>query len=274
MARLAVDPATLLPRVEALVREVAAREIMPRFLQVTREHKSDGSILTAADVAAQHILTAELGKLAPVPVLGEEMTESEQRAALAAGDDGLWCVDPVDGTTNFLVGLPYFAVSVALLRGGKPLLGVSYDPFSDEMFTAVAGGGARLNGERLPLRRAEPGLDRAVALADLKRLPKPLAMALAVTPPYYSQRNLGSSVLEWCYLAAGRADLLVHGGQRPWDYAAGSLMVQEAGGGLSGFDQDDFNTTLPWRRSVIASLDPGTLPEWRSWIRQRMQPAA
>lgn len=270
MARIELDPAALLPRVEALVRAVAAQEVMPRFLQVARVHKSDGSIFTAADLAAQHFLAAELGKLLPLPVLGEEMTETEQRAAVAAGDDGLWCVDPVDGTTNFLVGLPCFAVSVALLRGGRPLLGVSYAPFSDEMFTAVAGGGAWLNGEPLPLRAPEPGLDKAVALVDLKRLPKPLAQALAADSPYYSQRNLGSSVLEWCYLAAGRVDLLLHGGQRPWDYAAGSLMVKEAGGGVSSFDQDDFDAAPPWRRSVVASLDPDALPQWRDWIRRHL----
>jgi myo-inositol-1(or 4)-monophosphatase len=270
VAPIDLDPAALLPRVEALVRAVAAREIMPRFLQVCHEHKSDGSILTAADLAAQHFLAAELSKLADLPVLGEEMGEAEQRAALAAGDEGLWCVDPVDGTTNFLVGFPAFAVSVALLRHGKPILGVSYAPLRDEMFTATTGGGAWMNGERLPLRPPEPGIDKAVALVDLKRLPAPLAMALAADSPYYSQRNLGSSVLEWCYLAAGRADILLHGGQRPWDYAAGALMVQEAGGGISGFDQDDFHTTPAWRRSVIATLHPDTLSQWRDWVRQHL----
>lgn len=255
---------------EALVRTVAAQEIMPRFLQVVHEHKSDGSILTAADLAAQHFLDAELRKLADVPVLGEEMTETEQRAALAAGDEGLWCVDPIDGTTNFLVGFPAFAVSVALLRHGKPILGVSYSPHRDEMFTAVAGGGAWMDGERLPLRPPEPTIENAVALVDLKRLPRNLSMALAADSPYYSQRNMGSSVLEWCYLAAGRADILVHGGQRPWDFAAGALMVQEAGGAISGFDRDDFDATPLWRRSVIAALHPDVLPEWRTWVRRHL----
>lgn len=270
MARLDLDPAALLPRVEALVRTVAAEEIMPRFLQVARVHKSDGTLLSAADLAAQNLLASELARLANLPILGEEMTEAQQCAAHAEGDQGLWCVDPVDGTTNFLVGFPAFAVSVALLQHGRPVLGVSYAPLRNEMFVAIAGGGAWLNGERLPLRAPEPGLDKAVALVDLKRLPTPLSTALAADSPYYSQRNLGSSVLEWCYLAAGRADLLLHGGQRPWDYAAGALMVQEAGGGVSAFDHDDFHASAPWRRSVIATLDPDTLPEWRSWVRQHL----
>lgn len=264
------DLNTLLPQVEALVRNVASQEIMPRFLQVVREHKCDGTALTAADVAAQHFLAVELARLLDVPVLGEEMTKAEQQAALEAGEEGLWCVDPIDGTTNFLVGLPFFAVSVALLRHGQPVLGVCYAPFSDEMFSAIAGGGAHLNGEPLPLRDPEPDIGKSVALVDLKRLPPFLATAMAGEPPYYSQRNLGSSVLEWCYLAAGRADLIMHGGQHPWDYSAGSLLVLEAGGCLSGFEQDDFNAGPFWRRPVIAALSPEALDAWRNWVRQHL----
>lgn len=261
-----LDLATLLPQVEAAVRAVAASEIMPRFLQVVREHKSDGSILTAADLAAQHFLADRLKALADLPILGEEMSEAEQRAALTAGVDGLWCLDPIDGTTNFLVGLPFFAVSVALMRQGKPVLGVIYTPIADEMFTAVAGQGAHLNGEPLPLRDPEARLDHAVALVDLKRLAAPLRNALGDHPPYYSQRNFGSSVLEWCYLAAGRADLLLHGGQRPWDYAAGCLILREAGGHVATLDHDDFDAAPPWRRSVVAALDPGAFGDWKRWI--------
>lgn len=264
------DLADLLPQVEAIVRRVAAEEVMPRFLQVAHEHKSDGSILTAADLAAQHFLAHELGRLADLPILGEEMSEAEQRTALAAGENGLWCFDPIDGTTNFLVGMPFFAVSVALLQHGRPLLGVTYAPCADEMFSAVAGGGARMNGELLPLRTPAADLGKAVALVDLKRLPPPLATALADDAPYYSQRNLGSSVLEWCYLAAGRADLLLHGGQRPWDYAAGVLMLREAGGEAASFGTAEFDAAPFWRRPAIAALHPLALTEWRTWIDRRL----
>lgn len=266
---MTLDPVGWLPRVQSLVREVAQREIMPRFQQVVRQHKSDGSVLTAADLAAQHFLARELRTLADLPVLGEEMPEDEQLAALAAGAEGLWCFDPIDGTTNFLVGLPYFAVSVALVKDGQPLLGVIYAPISDEMFSAVRGGGAWLNGERLPLRRPDPSLARAVVLVDLKRLPPALATALAAAPPYYSQRNFGSSVLEWCYLAAGRVDALLHGGQRPWDFAAGSLVLSEAGGLMATLDQLDFHAASFWRRSVIAAIDPTVFADWRTWLAAR-----
>ncbi len=263
-----MTPAELLPRVEAIVRDVAREEIMPRFLQVVREHKSDGSVLTAADVAAQHYLAEALAGLADLPTIGEEMPEDEQQAALAAGDDGLWCFDPIDGSTNFLVGLPYFAVSVALMRRGRAVLGVTYAPIADEMFSATLGGGATLNGEALPLRAPEPRLDKSLALVDLKRLSQPLAAALAARCPYYSQRNFGASVLEWCYLAAGRADLLLHGGQLLWDYAAGSLILREAGGAVASLDCDDFDEAPAWRRSVVAALDPTVQASWADWVRR------
>ena len=263
------DLAALLPQVEAAVRDVATTEIMPRFLRVVREHKSDGSALSAADLAAQRFLAARLTTLADLPILGEEMEEGEQHAALAAGTEGLWCFDPIDGTTNFLVGLPYFAVSVALMRQGKAVLGVTYSPIADEMFTAIAGQGARLNGEPLPLRPGGHDLEQAVALVDLKRLPPPLRNALAAHPPYYSQRNFGSSVLEWCYLAAGRVDLLLHGGQRPWDYAAGSLILREAGGHVTTLGQGDFDGAPAWRRSVVAALDGEAFADWKGWLREQ-----
>lgn len=263
-----MNPAEILPQVEAAVRAVAREEIMPRFLQVVREHKSDGSVLTAADLAAQHFLARALRDIADLPTIGEEMPEADQRAALAAGDEGLWCFDPVDGSTNFLVGLPYFAVSVALIRRGRAVLGVTYAPIADEMFTATLGGGARLNGETLPLRTPEPLLAKSVALVDLKRLPPALAATLASHSPYYSQRNFGASVLERCYLAAGRADLLLHGGQLLWDYSAGALLLREAGGAASTLDDDDFDDAPPWRRSVVAALDPKVQDQWRDWVRQ------
>jgi myo-inositol-1(or 4)-monophosphatase len=270
MAPVIPDLVTLLPRVEDVVRAVAVHEIMPRFLQVTRQHKADGSALSEADLAAQRYLATALRKLADLPILGEEKEATEQHAALAAGDDGLWCFDPVDGSTNFVVGLPYFAVSVALLVGGRAVLGVNYVPFADEMFTVVAGHGARLNGQPLPLRAPDGPLHKAVACVDLKRLPGHLAEQLARHPPVYSQRNFGSSVLEWCHLAAGRVDVLLHGSQRLWDFAAGSLLVREAGGHISTFAEDDFDAADPWHRQVIASLDPQLFAAWRTWVREHL----
>ncbi|MDL1867679.1 inositol monophosphatase family protein, partial [Betaproteobacteria bacterium PRO4] len=141
----------MLERVIAAVREVARDEIMARYLQVERIYKADGSFYTEADLSAQEKLLERLHDIAPVAMIGEEMPEAEQQAQWEAGGDGLWSIDPIDGTSNFLNGLPYFAVSVALMRGGRSVLGVIYNPATDEMFYAEQGKGAFLNGKALPL---------------------------------------------------------------------------------------------------------------------------
>jgi myo-inositol-1(or 4)-monophosphatase len=264
--------AHLVEPVLAAVRAVAAREIMPRYLKVAHSRKADGSLFTEADLAAQDALAAALTRLAPVPLLAEEMTQQEQTALWREGDAGLWCVDPIDGTSNFVNGLPYFAISVALMRAGRPVLGVVYDPVADEAFHAARGSGAYLNGERLPIKTSVPVLRNAMAGVDLKRLERGLAQSLALAPPYMSQRNYGASTLEWCYAAAGRFDVYLHGGQRLWDYAAGALIMSEAEGCLCSLDHDDFWAAPLWRRSVIAALDPALFEAWKRWLRQHAGP--
>lgn len=261
---------TLLDAVIAVVRQVAQREIMPRFLKVAHSRKADGSLFTAADLAAQDALARELRALTPAAVVGEEMTEQEQAEQWLAGDTGLWCIDPVDGTSNFVNGLPYFSVSVALWRAGRPVLGVVFDPVADEAFYALQGAGAYLNGERLPIKTYVPVLNNAMAGVDFKRLERGLARHLATAPPYMSQRTFGSSALEWCYAAAGRYDVYLHGGQKLWDYAAGVLIMTEAQGRICGLYHDDFWAEPLWKRSVIAALDPVLFQSWKAWLRQRI----
>lgn len=250
------------------VKRVARIEIMPRYLKVAHERKSDGSLFTQADIAAQDYLTRELRRITDCPVLGEEMTEAAQRALWDSTSDGLWCVDPIDGTSNFVHGIPYFGVSIALMRQGRPLLGVVFDPVADEAFYAEAGQGAFLNGEPLPIKQTVPeSLRHAVAEVDLKRLSPTLGEALGKQPPYMSQRNFGASTLDWCYVAAGRFDLYLHGGQKLWDYAAGSLILSEAGGHMCSLDTDDFWAADLWNRSAVAALDGKLFEAWRDWIR-------
>ncbi|RPI42061.1 MAG: inositol monophosphatase family protein [Betaproteobacteria bacterium] len=261
----------MLQSVLGVVREVATDEIMPRYLKVAHSRKADGSLFTEADIAAQEALKLGLRGIAEIPVVAEEMTQQEQAEQWLMGDAGLWCVDPIDGTSNFVNGLPYFAVSVALMRHGRPVLGVVYDPVADEAFYATSRGGAFLNGERLPIKTVAPVLKNAMAGVDLKRLEKPLARNLVTSPPYMSQRNFGASALEWCYAAAGRFDVYLHGGQRLWDYAAGALIMAEADGRVCSLDHDDFWAAPLWRRSVIAALDPGLFSAWKAWLRTHLE---
>ena len=257
----------ILKAVVAAVKLVAAEEIMPRYLKVAHQRKSDGSLCTEADTAAQAALSKKLQAILNVPVLGEEMPAAEQHALWQSGNDGLWCIDPIDGTSNFVRGLPYFAVSVALLRDGKSQLGVVYDPVADEVFAAESGKGAFLNGAALAKRETAESLHQALANVDLKRLSAKLVTQLSSNPPYGSQRNFGASALDWCYTAAGRYDVYLHGGQKLWDYAAGTLILWEAGGHACCIENDDFAQGDIWQRSVIAASDKKLFDEWKDWIR-------
>lgn len=256
----------LVEQVIAACREVGREEVMPRYMKVAHERKPDGSMLTEADTAAQTALFQRLQKIAPFPVLGEEMTEAEQHAVLSSGESGFWCVDPIDGTSNFVNGLPFFAISVALIRHQKSVLGVIYDPSADEVFSAVEGQGAFMNGERLPLKTPPTDLSRCMAGIELKRIDRTLAGRLAFEHPFSSQRNLGASTLDWCYVAAGRMHVYLHGGQKLWDYAAGCLILKEAGGAACSLDGSEFLSQDPWSRSVLAGLTPDLLKQWKAWI--------
>lgn len=262
-----VSMSALLKAVIAAVRLVTAEEIMPRYLKVAHQRKSDGSLCTEADLAAQNALSKKLQAILNVPVMGEEMTAAEQHALWEAGQEGLWCIDPIDGTSNFVRGLPYFAVSVALLREGKSVLGVVYDPVANEMFAAEHERGAFMNGEKLLGRDSVIPLAQALASVDLKRLKKKLVTQLATHPPYSSQRNFGASALDWCYSAIGRYDMYLHGGQKLWDYAAGALIFLESGGHACCIETDDFAQGDIWQRSVIAARDENLFEEWKGWIR-------
>lgn len=249
----------------AAVRRVAADEILPRFRNVDARLKADGSVVTEADFAAQAALVRRLRAIEPVPAIGEEMAAEEQRAIFASSPR-FWCIDPVDGTKNFSEGVAFFAVSVALMEGVRPVFGTVYDPVADEAFFALRDGGAWLNGERLAVPAEAPPLSRALAEVSLRRDSARLRAAIKKHPPYARRITRGSSALSWCHLAAGRVDVMLHSGQKMWDYAAGSLVLAEAGGGLAAVEQPDFWSADPWRRSAVAARTPALLAEWRDWV--------
>ena len=256
----------MLKKIADIVTKIAKTEVMPRYLKVEHTRKHDGSLFTEADLACQNALIAALTELADYPVVGEEMDDDAHLCAWQAGQDGLWCIDPIDGTSNFVNGIPYFAVSVALMRNGRSVMGVIYDPVADELFCAEQGRGATLNGVPLPLLHHQRTMQQALAGIEFKRIPPSVAAHIAFKPPYSSHRNFGASTLDWCYLAAGRLDIYLHGGQKLWDYAAGSLILQEAGGLCRSLNQADFEADSPWQRSVIAALDPVLFAEWCEWV--------
>ncbi|MDH5484393.1 MAG: inositol monophosphatase [Gammaproteobacteria bacterium] len=239
-----------------IIPELAQQEIMPRFNQVGFTFKGDGSLVTDADTAMQRAVIKELNKRWPeCPCLGEEMTGDHQQGLLDSENQGLWILDPLDGTTNFSSGIPFFSVSLALVQNGEVRLGLIYDPVRDECFSAVKDQGAWLNGKRLKLNgSSRRELDQCVTQVDFKRLPAELAMRLAAEHPFASQRNFGSGALDWCWLATARSQLYVHGGQKLWDYAAGQLILLEAGGCANSFSGEPvFSLSLKPQSIVAAS---------------------
>lgn len=251
------------------VRCVAAEEILPRYRSVDATRKDDGSIVTEADFAAQDALAHRLRALEAIPVMAEEMHSHEQLAIFERGGR-FWCVDPLDGSKNFSEGIPFFAVSVALMDGARPLFGTVYDPIADEAFYAVRGAGAWLNHKPLTVPAHGPALDRALAEVSLRRdTTSHVRGALKRHPPYARRLTSGSSALSWCHLAAARTDVMLHSGQKMWDYAAGALILEEARGFACTLDHDDFWSAPPWTRSVIAARTAPLLDEWRAWVRNR-----
>ncbi|MDH5784069.1 MAG: inositol monophosphatase family protein [Chromatiales bacterium] len=252
---------------EQIIREAAQQELLPRFQQIGHSLKSDGSIVTEADLAMQQRMIEVLQqRWSQIPLLGEEMSVEEQQQLLDSNEGGLWLLDPLDGTSNYAAGIPYFSVSLALMLKGEVELAIIYDPLRDETFSAEKDRGAWLNGEMLTAPQASRPLKQGIALIDLKRLTPELAAKVASQPPYSSQRNLGSGALDWCYVATGRVDVYLHGGQKLWDYAAGQLILKEAGGHSSTLNNEPVLISDLRPRSVVAAADGMNYVEWHRFL--------
>ena len=256
-----------LEKLKSLVKVAAKEELLKDFGHSEFDYKADGSVITPADIAMQDRLENELNHHWPMyEVLGEEMTDDEQQAVIDSGA-GYWCVDPLDGTSNYAAGLPFFAVSIALIVDKQQQLGLIYDPVRDEMFSAIKGQGAFLNEQVIDHSQLRITEDKPiVAEIDLKRLPEKLAVKLVTESIFASQRNIGSSALDWCWMSVGRFDIYLNGGQKLWDYAAGSLIFREAGGHSISLDNEDVFRGQLEIRSVLACYDKNLFNYWYRWI--------
>ena len=254
-------------KLQDIIRVVAETNLAIYYACSTADYKADGSIVTEADLAMQTGLTNELQQHYPqIQMLGEELTEQQQIEVMQSGQE-FWCLDPVDGTTNFHATVPLFSVSLGLVSDGKIVMAVIYDPNRDEFFSAIKDQGMWINGTRVERPEQPVALGRSIAFVDFKRLSENLAVSLVQDSPYKSQRNIGTCALEWAWLAAGRANLLIHGREKLWDYAAGVLLTEEAGGRCETFDAEPiFNQSLQ-PRSVIAASTPQLFELWASRIR-------
>lgn len=201
------------------------------------EKDSPINIVTSADTAVQAYLQKHLTALLPGSAfLGEE----EQHAAGVC--EFLWVVDPIDGTTNFARGIADCAISVALLKNGETVLGVVYSPRKRELFTAEKGKGAYLNGK--PISVSEKPFSESIFCTAFSLYQKEYGPAcVSLLSDVYHEcndfRRFGSCAMELCYLAAGRCDLYFEIRLFPWDYAAGILILREAGGFASALNGAD-----------------------------------
>ncbi len=213
--------------------EKAARGLVRDFgeveqLQVSR--KGPANFVSVADTKAERTLKEELGRARP----GWSFLMEESGETQGSDPDNRWIVDPLDGTTNFLHGIPHFSVAVAHEHRGEIVAGVIYDPIKDEMFWGEKGGGAYMNENRLRVSGRRQIEDAVVATGIPHRgrgdhaayLPQLAATMEAVA----GVRRMGSATLDLAYVAAGRYDGYWENWLSPWDIAAGVILVREAGG--------------------------------------------
>lgn len=255
-------------QVEELAVSVSKNIILPHFSSAQATMKSDGSLVTDVDVRAHVELSEQLVKLADLPVLSEEMPESQQQAIIDAESSDYWCIDPIDGTSNFVYGVPYWCVSIALIIGGQVKLGVVYDPNRDECFSASDSSVTKLNGQPLPADPTMPvtELRHCLGLIDFKRLPRNVAQTLASDPPYKSQRSFGASALDLCWIAAKRCHLYLHGKQRLWDYSAGLMILQQAGAQAETFEGGTVFQNNLQPSSVLAASTDLLMKKWKTYF--------
>jgi len=252
---------------QQIIRDASDSSLKTYFTQSTADYKPDGSIVTDADFAMQDALTRLLDQRYPAVRMLSEEIDTDEQSRVMLGDDDYWCLDPVDGTTNFHATMPLFSVSLGLVSNGEVVLGIVYDPNRDEIFAALKGQGFWVNGERVQRPDQPATLGECIAFIDFKRLGLDTSLSLATDAPYKSQRNIGTCALEWAWLAAGRANLLLHGRESLWDYSAGMLLNQEAGGCSATFDGEPiFRQTLD-PRSVIAASNPQLFGLWSDRVR-------
>lgn len=192
--------------------------------------KGPGDYVSQADRKAEDIIYNELSKARP----GYSFLMEESGAVKGSDDQHRWIVDPLDGTTNFLHGIPIFAVSIALERQGVLVAGLIYNPAMDELYTAERGGGAFLNDRRLRVA-ARRNLNDAVIGTGIPHLGRGnhghyLVELRNVMGEVSGIRRMGAAALDLAYVAAGRLDGFWEDALHPWDVAAGMLIIREAGG--------------------------------------------
>ena len=222
----------LIEQVIGIVREAAALMVHEGF--DIQEKGAPANIVTSSDLAVQHFLTRRLADLLP----GSGFLCEEEHFSDTSHRQ-VWIIDPIDGTTNYSRGIEFCCISLALTEDGNPVMGVVYSPWRDELYHAQAGKGAFLNGK--PILVSDRPFGNGLLFTTMSTYRKDLARKCSdIIYDLYQEcndlRRTGSAAMELCLMATGKVDLYFEIRLYPWDYAAASLILREAGGTVCGFD--------------------------------------
>jgi len=213
-------------------------------------HKGEIDLVTNVDKLSERSIVETIKALYPDhQILAEEGEHNSETSS-----EYKWLIDPLDGTTNYIHGLPYFCVSIALEKRGELILGVVYDPMHEELFTAEKGQGAFLNQKPITVSGVEE-LEKSLLVTGFppsiwQDHGKSFEHFKNFTVRCQGVRRLGSAAIDLCYVAAGRLEAFWERGLKPWDMAAGALLVKEAGGHVTDFRGQDFD---PYQGEILAS---------------------
>lgn len=208
-------------------------------VQVSRKQRND--FVTEVDREAERVIIETLLKAYPDhSILGEETgLDARHEGDTLRTAENIWVIDPLDGTTNFIHGLPQYCTSIALLQKGVPQQAVIYDPNRDELFTATRGRGAFLNDRRIRVSRRtridEALIGTGFPYREINSLDNYIRLFRTITTAASAVRRPGAAALDLAYVASGRFDGFFEYGLSPWDIAAGNLLVLEAGGLIGDF---------------------------------------
>ena len=201
--------------------------------------KGPGNFVTASDIKVEKILVEELQKARPTySILSEEIGEINNDKSFK------WIIDPIDGTSNFLHGIPHFAISIGLEHDKEIICGIIYDPIKDEMFVAEKGNGAYVNNKRMRVSSRSKLKDCLIFTGGPRQNPKDKELFFVEYKNFSSIvktpiRKMGSASLDIAYVAAGRCDGFWQRNLNYWDYAAGIILVKESGGFVTDFNGEN-----------------------------------
>ena len=242
---LAQDPGFLKEALAGAVRAASEASEYIRFqasrLQQSQiKQKGKNDLVTEADIASQRMIIESLGKDFPGSrFLGEEDPDSGSAREELQENELRWIIDPIDGTTNFIHGIPHFAVSIGLQIGEKMAVGVVLNVARDELFTAALGQGAFLNGVPISVSHANRLSESVLLTAFPSSRPEHVTAYMALLKEVLlrarAMRRSGSASLDIAYVACGRVDGFFEAGLHPWDMAAGAVLLAEAGGTMTDY---------------------------------------